>query len=99
MRAGHWPKLLSLTAVAVALVPASGALHGATRTAPCTSTEITASIGDQADKVKTPAGGAEDRLSIVLVGDTGFNPNGAPDKRQLADWREFAILTSPKAWR
>lgn len=77
MRAGRWLKPLSLAGVVVALVLASGALHGATRTAPCASTELTASIGNQANRVKSPAGGAADRLSIVLVGDTGFNANGA----------------------
>ena len=85
MRAGGWLKPLSLAGVAVVL--ASGALHGGTRTAPCASTELTASIGNQANQanhVKTPAGGAADRLSIVLVGDTGFNANGAPvDARRV----------------
>ncbi len=81
MRAGRWLKPLGLTAVLVALVPASGALHGATRTAPCASTEITASIGNQANHVKTPAGGAADRLSIVLVGANRPLPRSTPATR------------------
>jgi poly-gamma-glutamate capsule biosynthesis protein CapA/YwtB (metallophosphatase superfamily) len=69
--------LLSLgTAAAVlALVAGGSALQGAVRIEPCASTEYTASIGGAATK-----GPAADRLTLVLVGDAGFNPKGAEVK-------------------
>ena len=47
-------------------------LYGATRAAPCDTTEITASNGANAGK-----GPGLDRMTIVLVGDAGFNPTDA----------------------
>ncbi|HEY6669403.1 MAG TPA: CapA family protein, partial [Methyloceanibacter sp.] len=53
---------------------ASRILYGATRASPCDHTEVTASIGEGG----APKGPGPDRLTIVLVGDTGFNPTDAP---------------------
>jgi hypothetical protein len=69
-----WGTPLGIASLLAAL-SAAGALHGATKAAPCATTELTASIGDAAKK---PTGESADRLSIVLVGDTGFNPTEAP---------------------
>jgi hypothetical protein len=44
----------------------------AVRIEPCASTEYTASIGGAPPEAPGP-----DRLTLVLVGDTGFNPKGA----------------------
>jgi len=71
---GRWLKLFGIAAAATAFIPAA-VVHGATLAAPCASTELTASIGG-ANPV--PAKGpASDRLTVVLVGDTGFNPTEA----------------------
>lgn len=67
-----WLKPLGAAAGVVALLAGAGALHGAVRIKPCASTEYTASIGEAATKAPAP-----DRLTLVLVGDTGFNPKGA----------------------
>ena len=64
-------KLIGIGAASLALLPAA-MLYGATRAAPCDSTELTASIG--ASPAKGPG---LDRMSIVLVGDAGFNPTDA----------------------
>jgi hypothetical protein len=71
---GRWLKLFLTAAALIGLVPAA-MLFAATRAAPCDSTEVTASIGST--PAKAPAG-PPDRLSIGLVGDTGFNPTDAP---------------------
>ena len=64
-------KLIGIGAAALGLLPAA-MLYGATRAAPCDTTEITASNGANAGK-----GPGLDRMSIVLVGDAGFNPTDA----------------------
>lgn len=66
--ARSWFTLLGI-AVLAAIAPTE-ALHAAPQIRPCASAEMTAS----ADAATAGA----DRLSIVLVGDTGFNPNLAP---------------------
>ncbi len=66
-------KPLGAAAAVIGLVAGGGALEGAVRIVPCASTEYTASIGDAATKAQGP-----DRLTLVLVGDTGFNPKGEP---------------------
>lgn len=65
---------LGATVAVVALLAGGGALQGAARPQPCANIEYTASIGSAAGvaKPKSP-----DRLTIVLVGDTGFNQKGA----------------------
>jgi len=63
---------LGAAAAVLALVAGGSALHGAVRIQPCASTEYTASIGGAATKGPGP-----DRLTLVLVGDAGFNPKGA----------------------
>jgi len=64
-------KLIGIGAAALGLLPAA-ILYGATRAAPCDTTELTVSNGDNAGK-----GPGLDRMSIVLVGDAGFNPTDA----------------------
>lgn len=70
--------LLGAATVFVAVLSGDATLHGAARIDPCASTEITASIGGQAP----PRDQGPDRLTIVLVGDTGFNPAGAAVEAQ-----------------
>jgi hypothetical protein len=61
-------------AVALAALVGGSALYGAARITPCdTTTEVTASAGDSM-AVKGPG---LDRLTIVLVGDAGFNASDA----------------------
>jgi len=59
---------LGLALALAALAPAE--LLAASRARPCVTTEVAASVDAKAAK-------GADRLSIVLVGDTGFNPNEA----------------------
>ncbi len=74
--AGRWLKGLGIAAAGAALLPAAGGLvFAATRTAPCDRTELTASIGGVQPSPRHAS--ALDRLTIVLVGDTGFNPTDA----------------------
>src|SRR5680860_723544 len=68
---------LGAAAAAIALVAGGSGAGGAARLQPCASTEYTASIGDAATKGPASKSPAPDRLTIVLVGDAGFNPNGA----------------------
>jgi poly-gamma-glutamate capsule biosynthesis protein CapA/YwtB (metallophosphatase superfamily) len=73
---GRWLKSLGMAAAGAALLPvAGGLLYGATRAAPCDRTELTASLG--ANQAASPQRSALDRLTIVLVGDTGFNSTDA----------------------
>jgi poly-gamma-glutamate capsule biosynthesis protein CapA/YwtB (metallophosphatase superfamily) len=85
-------RLIGIGAASLALLPAA-MLYGATRAAPCDSTELTASIG--ASPAKGPG---LDRMSIVLVGDAGFNPtDAAVDAKGLHKGRAvtpFADMTS-----
>jgi capsule synthesis protein PGA_cap len=71
---GRWLKLFGIAAAATALIPAA-VLQGATRAGPCASPELTASIGGANAAPAKPL--APDRLTIVLVGDSGFNPTEA----------------------
>ncbi len=64
-------RLIGIGAASLALLPAA-MLYAATRAAPCDTTELTASIG--ASPAKGPG---LDRMTIVLVGDAGFNPTDA----------------------
>jgi hypothetical protein len=74
--ARRWRKSLGIAAAGVALLPAAGGLlYAATPAAPCDPTELTASIGGGQPDSARPA--SPDRLTIVLVGDTGFNPTDA----------------------
>ena len=67
-------KPMGAAAAVIALVAGGSALHGVARLQPCASVEYTASIGSSAGAAKPKS---SDRLTIVLVGDTGFNPKGA----------------------
>jgi poly-gamma-glutamate synthesis protein (capsule biosynthesis protein) len=73
--ARRWLRSFGIAAAGVALLPAAGGLvYAAARTAPCDRTELTASVGTgQTDS--SPA--SLDRLTIVLVGDAGFNSTDA----------------------
>jgi len=65
-------KPLGAAAAVIALAAGGSVAEDAARIQPCASTEYTASIPGGAPKGPVP-----DRLTIVLVGDAGFNPNGA----------------------
>jgi poly-gamma-glutamate synthesis protein (capsule biosynthesis protein) len=71
-----WLKAFGLAASGAVLLPAAGLLHAAGRVSPCDRTELTASIDDSQPAV--PASTTPDRMTIVLVGDTGFNRSDAP---------------------
>jgi len=71
-----WLKSLGIAAAGAALLPVAGSLlYAAARVAPCDRTELTASIGASQDASTQRS--TLDRLTIVLVGDTGFNPTDA----------------------
>ncbi len=70
-----WLISLGLAAAGAALVPAAGLLYAATHVAPCDRTELTASIGTSQTAAAPPS--SLDRMTIVLVGDAGFNPTDA----------------------
>ena len=72
--ARRWLKPVGIAAAIVVLLTGPHALHGATRPGPCPGSELTASIGEGV----ASKGPALDRLTIVLVGDTGFNSSDAP---------------------
>ena len=85
-----WGTPLGIVSLLAALGAGGGALHGATKAMPCATTELTASIGDAA---KAPRGPGVDDLSIVLAGDTGFNPTEAPvDPRGIAKGRQVTAF-------
>jgi poly-gamma-glutamate synthesis protein (capsule biosynthesis protein) len=69
-----WLTGLGLAAAGAALVPAAGLLYAAARVAPCDRPELTASIGTS--QTAAPPSSL-DRMTIVLVGDAGFNPTDA----------------------
>ncbi len=89
----HLASLAGGTALLAALFTGS-ALYGAARVTPCDTTELTASIGDSA----AARGPGLDRMTIVLVGDAGFNPTDAPvDAKGVHKGRKvtpFADMTS-----
>jgi len=61
---------LGTAAALIALASSGGALHAATKARPCAAIEAATPVDAKAAK-------GADRLTIVLVGDTGFNPNEA----------------------
>jgi len=65
-------KPFGAAAAVIALVAGGSVAGGAARLQPCASTEYTASIDSEAK------GPGPDRLTVVLVGDTGFNSDDAP---------------------
>jgi poly-gamma-glutamate synthesis protein (capsule biosynthesis protein) len=74
--AGRWLKGLGIVAAGVAALPIAGSLlYAATRPTPCDRTELTASIGTV--QPTPPPSSSLDRMTIVLVGDAGFNPTDA----------------------
>ncbi len=84
-----WLKGLGIAAACVgASSVAGGLLYAATRTAPCDRTELTASIGG--DQPSPPHASALDRMTIVLVGDTGFNPTDAKVEAERRAQRQEA---------
>jgi hypothetical protein len=71
-----WLRGVGIVAGCVGIVSvAGGLLHAAPRTAPCDRTELTASIGGV--QPSPPHASSLDRMTIVLAGDTGFNPTDA----------------------
>jgi poly-gamma-glutamate capsule biosynthesis protein CapA/YwtB (metallophosphatase superfamily) len=70
-----WLTCLGLAAAGAALVPAAGLLYAASRIAPCDRPELTASISN--GQTPAPPPSSLDRMTIVLVGDAGFNPTDA----------------------
>jgi poly-gamma-glutamate synthesis protein (capsule biosynthesis protein) len=91
--AHRWLKALGIAAAGVALLPAAGGLlYAATRTAPCDRTELTASIGGV--QAGSPQPSSLDRLTVVLAGDTGFNPTDAKvDPNGLRKGRQVMSFT------
>jgi poly-gamma-glutamate capsule biosynthesis protein CapA/YwtB (metallophosphatase superfamily) len=84
--------LIGLAAAGAALVPAAGLVHAATRLAPCDRTELTASIGDTQTVGARPA--SLDRMTIVLVGDSGFNRTDAQvDAKGLRRGRQVTAFS------
>jgi poly-gamma-glutamate synthesis protein (capsule biosynthesis protein) len=92
-----WLKSLGMAAAGAALLPAAGGLlYGATRAAPCDRTELTASIGASQDASTQRS--TLDRLTIVLVGDTGFNPTDAKvDAKGLRKGKQVMSFTETLA--
>jgi poly-gamma-glutamate synthesis protein (capsule biosynthesis protein) len=71
-----WLRTLIFIVAGAALLPAAGLLYAAARVGPCDRTEVTASIGE--GQTAAAPQSLPDRLTIVLVGDTGFNATDAP---------------------
>ena len=92
-----WLKSLGMAAAGAALLPvAGGLLYGASRAAPCDRTELTASIGASQDASTQRS--TLDRLTIVLVGDTGFNPTDAKvDAKGLRKGKQVMSFTETLA--
>ena len=87
-----WLKAFALAAAGAALLPAAGLLYAAGRVAPCDRTELTASIGDS--QSAAPPSTTLDRMTIVLVGDTGFNPTDAKvDAKGLRKGRQVMAFS------
>jgi poly-gamma-glutamate capsule biosynthesis protein CapA/YwtB (metallophosphatase superfamily) len=87
-----WLKALGLAAGGAALLPAAGLLHAAARVSACDRPELTASIGD--GQTVAPASSPLDRMTIVLVGDTGFNRSDAPvDAKGLRKGRQVTAFS------
>jgi poly-gamma-glutamate capsule biosynthesis protein CapA/YwtB (metallophosphatase superfamily) len=87
-----WLITIGLAAAGAALLPAADLLYAGARLAPCDRTELTASIGDS----QTAASPAQtlDRMTIVLVGDTGFNRSDAPvDAKGLRKGRQVTAFS------
>ena len=95
--AHRWLKALGIAAAGAALLPAAGGLlYAATRAVPCDRTELTASIGD--NQAASPPRSALDRLTIVLVGDAGFNPTDAKvDAKGLRKGKQVMSFTETLA--
>ena len=76
--ARRWRKSFGIAAAGVALLPAGGGLlYAAAPTNPCDRPELTASIGTGQTDSGPSSSSSLDRLTIVLVGDTGFNSTDA----------------------
>jgi hypothetical protein len=88
----RWLKPIAIGGGIAALVLTGGVLHAAPRLAPCAETEVTASIGGVA------AGGKamRDRISIVLVGDAGFNPTNAPVEAGGVRRKDRSLISFPE---
>ena len=87
-----WLKAFGLAASGAVLLPAAGLLHAAGRVSPCDRPELTASIGDS--QPGAAASTTPDRMTIVLVGDTGFNPTDTKSKASLSGPAPFTSVRS-----
>lgn len=76
--ARRWRRSFGIATACLALLPAAGGLlYAGVPANPCDRSELTASIGTgQTDSSQAPSFSL-DRLTIVLVGDTGFNSTDA----------------------
>src|SRR4030042_675656 len=92
-----WLKSLGMAAAGAALLPVAGSLlYAAARVAPCDRTELTPSIGASQDASTQRS--ALDRLTIVLVGDTSFNPTDAKvDAKGLRKGKQVVSFTETLA--
>jgi poly-gamma-glutamate synthesis protein (capsule biosynthesis protein) len=91
--ARRWLKAFGVAAAGTLLLPAAaGLLYGATRPQPCDRPQQTASIG--ANQASSAQGPSLDRLTIVVAGDTGFNPSDAKvDEKGLHKGRDVTSFT------
>lgn len=66
------------TAMLLVSLGAGGQARADMRIGPCPSTEYTAAIGGTPKLASAPKPAGPTQLTLVLAGDTGFNPKGAP---------------------
>jgi hypothetical protein len=70
--------LACMTAMLMAGVGLAGQARAEMRIGDCASTEYTAAIGGAPSVASTPGAKGPSQLTLILAGDTGFNPKGAP---------------------
>ncbi|MET0688526.1 MAG: CapA family protein [Methyloceanibacter sp.] len=92
-----WGTPLAIASLLAALGTGASTLYGAGKAAPCATTELTASIGAAGASpgagAAAPKGTKLDSLSILLTGDTGFNPTEAPvDERGLRKGKQITAF-------
>jgi poly-gamma-glutamate synthesis protein (capsule biosynthesis protein) len=76
--ARRWRTSLGIAAAGVALLPAAGGLlYAAARTSPCDRPELTASIDTGQTDSARRSSSSLDHVTLVLVGDAGFNSTDA----------------------
>jgi poly-gamma-glutamate synthesis protein (capsule biosynthesis protein) len=98
----RWLKPLGIAAACLALLPAAaGLLYAGARTAPCDRAELTAALDTGQTDSQRPS--SLDRLTIVLVGDAGFNStdakvdaSGLRKGKQVMSFNEALSGVAPK---